>query len=141
MGKKKASALQRVKNLIIQEPAAVPELTGDENPNLDLDTVSNHSATPSQEDSPLSTEQQQVAPPEGGELQHVGASQEDSPRSTEQQACPEAGELQDVHVGEPLVQHVGTRRQRAESNDHEADDAPPPAAKRRRAYLPEVGVI
>ena len=122
MGKKKASALKRVKNLIVQEPPIVPEPTGDENP--DLDTVTNHSATSSQEDS-LSTEQQ-APPTEAGELQHVGASQEDSDLSTEK-APLEAGELQ----------HVGTPRQRVESD---ADDASPPPAKRRRAYLPEVGV-
>ena len=48
--KKKGSALRHIKNLIIdEEAAAVPEPTGDENP--DLDAVSNHSATPLQEDS------------------------------------------------------------------------------------------
>ena len=112
MARKKGTALQRVRNLIVQEPAAVPEPTGDENP--DLDAVSSHSSdsTPSREDSY-------------------------DPTTAARDQAPLEAEAEHVRVGEPLVR-VGARRQRAESGNGEADDAASPATKRRKAYLPEV---
>ena len=104
MGKKKASALHRVKNLLIQKPAAVTEPTGgDENP--DLEPAAATEPTGGDENPDL--EPAAATEPTGGD--------ENSDLDT-----------------------VGTRRQRVDHS--EADDASPPAAKRKRAYLPEVGV-
>lgn len=128
--------MQRVKNLIVEEPAAVPEPSGDEN----LGAASNHSrsTTPSQDDSHPSTTREQaplqesaaVPEPIGDKNPDLDAVSNHSGSATPSQ--------EDSTVREQALVHVGSRRQRAESGDHsEADDALT-ATKRRRTYLPEV---
>ena len=94
--------MQRVRNLIVEEPAAV-ESTEDENPDLDGVSIASHSSD----------------------------SRENSHDATIDDATTAAGDQA------PL--ETGARRQRAESDNHEADDAASPA-KRSKAYLPEVCV-
>ena len=106
MARKKGTAikLQRVRNLIIEEPSAV-ESTEDENPDLDGVSIASHSSD----------------------------SRESSHDATIDDATTAAGDQA------PL--ETGARRQRAESDNHEADDAASPAKRvRSKAYLPEVCV-
>ena len=91
MARKKGTALQRVRNMIIEESAAV-QSTEDENPDLDGVSIACHSSD----------------------------SRENSHDAT-------------TAAGDQAPLETGARRQREESDNHEADDAASPA-KRRKAF-------